>query len=135
MNNANKVSLNHYIIDAYDGIHICPYGYDRKDGGIVRIMRSSYSLKQQEKMLTNIRVSTWIFIDDYEYLGNGDLDENNGRFCITPDYPKGTFAYFATINPNENETSGTFKNFRSPVFPFDRCKLCCKTRWVELYWN
>ena len=56
------------------------------------------------------------------------LDENNGRYCVTPDYPNGTFAYFATINPNENETSGTFKNFRSPVFPYlNWCKLCCET--------
>ena len=64
------------------------YGYDRKDGGIVRIMRSSYSQNNKRKWATNIRVSTGFFIDDYEYLGNGDLDENNGRFCITPDYPK-----------------------------------------------
>ena len=58
------------------------------------------------------------FIKDYEYQGNGDLDRNNGRFCITPDYPNGTYAYFATINPTENETSGTFKNFRAPQFPY-----------------
>ena len=46
------------------------------------------------------------------------MDETNGRYCVTPDYPNGTFAYFATINPSENETSGSFKNFRAPVFPY-----------------
>jgi len=36
------------------------------------------------------------FIEDYVYTANGDLDENNGRYCITPDFPNGTYAYFAT---------------------------------------
>ena len=122
LNNAEQASLNHSPIIgwAYDGNPIYgPYGYDRKDGGSVRIIRSGYSLKTNRD--GGPPISTFplgFFTDDYEYLGNGDLDENNGRYCITPDYPRGTFAYFATINPNENETSGTFKNFRAPVFPY-----------------
>ena len=122
LNNAEQVSLNHSPIIgwAYDGNPIYgPYGYDRKDGGIVRLMRSGYSLKTTRE--NGPPISTFplgFFVEDYEYLGNGDLDKNNGRYCVTPDYPKGTFAYFATINPSENETSGTFKNFRAPVFPY-----------------
>ena len=28
------------------------------------------------------------FVEDYEYIfGLGDLDQYNGRFCKTPDYP------------------------------------------------
>jgi len=42
------------------------------------------------------------FIEDYEYAGNGDLDEQNGRFCITPEYPAGTYAYFATMDGDGN---------------------------------
>ena len=56
-------------------------------------MRSSYSLKTSRE--NGPPISTFplgFFIEDYEYLGNGDLDENNGRYCITPDYPNGTFA-------------------------------------------
>ena len=122
LNNAEQASLNHSPIIgwAYDGNPIYgPYGYDREDGGIVRIMRSGYSLKTTRE--NGPPISTFplgFFIEDYEYLGDGDLNENNGRYCITPDYPKGTFAYFATIDPNQNETSGTFKNFRSPIFPY-----------------
>ena len=122
LNNAEQASLNHSPIIgwAYDGNPIYgPYGYDRKDGGGVRVMRSGYSLKTSRE--NGPPISTFplgFFIEDYEYLGNGDLDENNGRYCVTPDFPNGTFAYFTTINPNENETSGTFKNFRSPVFPY-----------------
>ena len=122
LNNAEQPSLNHSPIIgwAYDGNPIYgPYGYDRKDGGVARIMRSGYSLKTSRENGPPISdFPLGFFIEDYEFLGNGDLDENNGRYCITPDYPNGTFAYFATINPNENETSGTFKNFRSPVFPY-----------------
>jgi len=37
------------------------------------------------------------FIEDYEYVaGQGDLDECNGRICVTPEFPDGTYAYFLT---------------------------------------
>ncbi|WP_198946817.1 YHYH protein [Kiloniella majae] len=37
------------------------------------------------------------FVQDYEYQqGSGDLDECNGRFCVTPEYPEGIYAYFLT---------------------------------------
>lgn len=39
------------------------------------------------------------FAEDYEYVkGSGDLDEYNGRFAITPEYPNGTYAYFLSTN-------------------------------------
>ncbi len=122
VNNAEEVSTQHSPIIgwAYDGNPIYgPYGYDRKDGGISRIMRSGYSLKTSRTDGPDVgHYPLGFFIEDYEYLGDGDLDRNNGRFCVTPDYPRGTYAYFATINPVENETSGTWKNYRSPVFPY-----------------
>ena len=84
---------------AYDGNPIYgPYGYARKDGGTVQIMRSGYSLKTTRE--NGPPISTFplgFFVEDYEYLGDGDLDENNGRYCVTPDYPTGTYAYFATL--------------------------------------
>ena len=37
------------------------------------------------------------FIQDYEFSQDkGDLDECNGRFCVTPEFPEGTYAYFLT---------------------------------------
>ena len=40
-----------------------------------------------------------IFIQDYAYTADsGDLDVYNGRFCVTPDYPAGTYAYFMTLD-------------------------------------
>lgn len=45
------------------------------------------------------------FIEDYDYLGDlgrtqgidFDLNECNARFCVTPEFPHGTYAYFLTI--------------------------------------
>ena len=45
------------------------------------------------------------YIQDYEYdAANGDLDECNGRYGVTPEYPDGTYYYVITadfpITPN-----------------------------------
>jgi hypothetical protein len=47
------------------------------------------------------------FREDYEYIapsaGNEDiLDVHNGRNCVTPEYPQGTYAYFTTVDENWN---------------------------------
>ena len=46
------------------------------------------------------------FREDYEYndhVGQDEyLDEHNGRFCITPEYPTGIYAYFCTVDENWN---------------------------------
>lgn len=40
-----------------------------------------------------------MYIEDYEYVnGLGDLDEHNGRFCVTPEFPQGTYAYFVSTD-------------------------------------
>jgi len=37
------------------------------------------------------------FTADYEFVkGSGDLDEANGRFGVTPEFPNGIYHYFAT---------------------------------------
>jgi hypothetical protein len=46
------------------------------------------------------------YIEDFDYLGDlgftqgthFDLNEQNVRFCVTPEFPSGTWAYFTTIN-------------------------------------
>jgi hypothetical protein len=48
------------------------------------------------------------YIEDYDYTaGSGDLDQFNGRFCVTPEFPNGTYAYFVTI-----DSTG------APAFPY-----------------
>lgn len=39
------------------------------------------------------------FVEDFEFVaGAGDLDEFNGRYCVTPEYPNGTYAYFLSAD-------------------------------------
>lgn len=55
------------------------------------------------------------YMEDYEYVaGLGDLDEHNGRFCITKEYPNGTYAYFTTIDWVTDRYDRSIK----PVFPY-----------------
>ena len=106
---------------AYDGFPIYgAYGFKNADGtgGITRI-KSSYQLRNITTRTTSPTgqavtagpaVSTTYplgyFREDYEFIshsGNDDyLDSHNGRFCVTPDYPNGTYAYFATVNQTWN---------------------------------
>lgn len=103
---------------AYDGFPIYgAYGYAKTDGtgGITRI-KSSYQLKSYPTGLrTNgpsinqiVGTQTMFngyFREDYEYISHTEpdyLDVHNGRFCITPEYPNGTYAYFTTVDANHN---------------------------------
>jgi hypothetical protein len=57
---------------------------------------------------TPIEMSAGAYLNDYYYVdGLGTLDIHNGRYCVTPEYPNGTYAYFATIDDRGN-----------PVFPY-----------------
>lgn len=43
------------------------------------------------------------YIEDHEYVeGSGHLDVFNGRFAVTPEYPGGTYAYYATVDADHN---------------------------------
>lgn len=107
---------------AYDGFPIYgAFGYKNADGtgGIAR-MKSGYALRNITTRTTyangtdvsdgpavNATYPLGFFREDYEYIapsaGNEDvLDVHNGRFCITPEYPQGTYAYFTTVDENWN---------------------------------
>ena len=104
---------------AYDGHPIYgPYGYTNRDGGIVRAMESGYKLTTPSNRPPLSDFPQGFFIEDYEFDNSGDLDEHNGRFCVTPDYPNGTYAYFTTINSTNIENSGPFNRYRIPEFPY-----------------
>ena len=107
---------------AYDGNPIYgPYGFVEQTGGVVKLMKSSYSIKLQDDRPPIASFPEGIFVQDYQYNKVKDqsyLDENNGRFCVTPEYPLGTYAYFATINPVSADASGSFAQYRRPQFPY-----------------
>jgi hypothetical protein len=82
-----------------------PYGYVRASdatSGIKRMV-TGYTLNSAETRIDTQASNTTlyplgIFIEDYSFTASGDLDQHNGRFCVTPDYPLGTYAYFVTLN-------------------------------------
>ena len=108
---------------AYDGNPIYgPFGFVNKTGGNVVQLESGYVEDANSK--TN-RPPTSVFpaeffVEDFTFNPSDSdnvLDENNGRFCITPEYPKGTYAYFATFDSTP-ASDGIFKNFKKPRFPY-----------------
>ncbi len=107
---------------AYDGFPIYgAYAYKNANGtgGIVR-MKSSYQLRNiavrtqyadgtpvTAGPVVNATYPLGYFREDYEYIPTGAatpdyLDEHNGRFCITPEYPSGIYCYFATVDDKWN---------------------------------
>ena len=47
-------------------------------------------------------------VEDFDPDRHHDLNEYNVRYCVTPDFPDGTWAYFTNINPDG-----------SPLFPYN----------------
>ena len=120
--NQNNTTNHSPIIGyAFDGFPIYgAYAYKNSDGtgGITRmksgfVKRNITTRTTQVDTLGNVTTvatgptiatkALGTYVEDYEYrknldnLGNDYLDSHNGRFCITPDYPNGTYAYFITI--------------------------------------
>ncbi|RXR19011.1 YHYH protein [Flavobacterium amnicola] len=108
---------------AYDGFPVYgAYGYANANGtgGIARI-KSGYQLRNitvrthhangtdvSDGPPVNATYPLGYFREDYEWVAHaGDesyLDEHNGRFCVTPEYPAGIYCYFATVNANHNSS-------------------------------
>lgn len=60
------------------------------------------------------------YIEDYEFSeGSGHLDIHNGRTCITPEYPEGIYAYFATVDEDWNPAFPYFFNSYKGVVATD----------------
>lgn len=121
---------------AYDGYPIYgPYGYSNPADSTSAIKRIQSSF-QLRSITTRTTLPAWVlpyepsvsqnltssqygpavstdyplgrYVQDYDYIaGSGDLDQYNGRFTVTPDFPGGTYAYFVTVNAD-----GT------PAFPY-----------------
>ncbi|PYJ02871.1 MAG: hypothetical protein DME25_14715, partial [Verrucomicrobia bacterium] len=61
----------------------------------LRKMRSSFRLKAGERYGGPGGKYDGKFTADYEYVaGSGDLDECNGRFGVTPEFPQGAYHYY-----------------------------------------
>ena len=107
-----------YMFDGYPLYG--PYGYSTVNGtGGIRRMKTGF-VKRNITTRTTLPDGTVLpsnqwgpavssqyplgcFTEDYEpAVSNFDLDSHNGRFCVTPEYPSGTYAYFITIDSQGN---------------------------------
>lgn len=106
---------------SYDGFPVYgAYAFKNTDGtgGITR-MKSGYQLRNITTRTTSPTGATvtsgpnlsttyplGYFREDYEFVshtGEADyLDDHNGRFCVTPEYPNGIYCYFATVDEDWN---------------------------------
>ena len=106
---------------AYDGHPIYgPYGYEDPENkspfNSYKRIRSSYRvITSRDSILSGLTDPLGTYIEDYEYVeGLGDLDRYNGRFCVTPEYPNGVYAYFTTITGTDGHPA--FPYFVGPEF-------------------
>ena len=73
-------------------------------------IRAGHGVSPVNDAATGPAVSTdfpigW-YLQDFDYLGDlgytqgthFDLDDSNGRWCVTPEFPSGTYAYFVTLD-------------------------------------
>lgn len=121
----NNMQHSPIIGFAFDGFPIYgAYGYTNPDGtGPVKRMIPSFRLRDISARTTlpdgtelpadlyGPSLSEYplgAYVEDFEYLpGSGDLDYHNGRFCVTPEYPDGIYAYFVTLD-----------SLLEPAFPY-----------------
>ncbi|MBA3663289.1 MAG: YHYH protein [Bacteroidetes bacterium] len=104
--NINASTVHSPIIGyAFDGYPVYgAYAYTNVNGtGAIKRMASSYQTTTTATRTNGPAVSSTYpvgcFMEDYSYVaGSGDLDARNGRFCVTPEYPSGTYAYFVTLD-------------------------------------
>ena len=114
----NKLDHSPIVGWAYDGAPIYgPYGFSTPTGGPIRRLVSSYTLNHKDNRSSLSDFALGSFIEDYDYTADGDLDKYNGRFCKTPEYPNGVYAYFCTIEEQDG-SENPFNGTREPTFPY-----------------
>ena len=100
---------------AYDGNPIYgPYGYSNVEDitSPIKLIKSGYVLDTSKVENRPSTFANGFFVDDYSFNDSGDLDIHNGRFCKTPEFPNGTYAYFVGV------ATDTATNTLKPSYPY-----------------
>jgi hypothetical protein len=87
---------------AYDGNPIYGrYGFSdplNSSSSIIDLCPSTNWTKARSGGPSTTTYALGTFIEDFTRSSTSKLDEFNGRFCVTPEFPEGTYAYFASAN-------------------------------------
>lgn len=99
MNKGTGMALVGFAVDGFP--MYARYGYNTATSATsgTRAMTPSYRLKTSPSAgrPSTTAVPMGTFTQDYEYVaGLGDLDECNGRFGVTPEFPSGIYHYYIT---------------------------------------
>lgn len=108
---------------AFDGFPIYgPFGYEQplNPESDVVLMRSTYTkinnsdLHYNDPSRPGFALSGTL-VEDYEVNLNvaNSLDQYNGRYCVTPDFREGTYAYFLTFSDPNGTSVPT-----NPAYPY-----------------
>ena len=101
---------------AFDGYPVYgPYGYNNPTDNTSAVVLMKTGYQQKMSIATGRPAFGTTFanppigalMEDYEYNADTSgrhLDVYNGRFCNTPEFPSGTFAYFTTVWEDQTET-------------------------------
>ena len=97
---------------AYDGNPIYgAYAYtDASDiNSGIKILDSGYVTSTSDVVDRPLGFTAGFFVEDYKFNSSGDLDEHNGRYAKTPEFPNGVYAYHVGITSDG-------KNSKFPYF-------------------
>jgi hypothetical protein len=99
----NKGQALTLVAWAKDGFPIyARYGYTSANDAttVIKVLRGSFQKKATPDAGRPANTTIFpmgTFTQDYEYVaGSGDLDECNGRFGVTPEFPNGIYHYYIT---------------------------------------
>ena len=122
-------NLTHSPIVAwsYDGVPIYgPVGFSDplNPSSQLKRLESSYFLRANRGVNgpTSVEFTLGSFVEDYEYKPEGDpdhkdLDQYNGRFCVTPEFPEGRYCYFLTIHSSSDPNQRNRQDAQ-PRYPY-----------------
>lgn len=145
-------SKNKYLFSSYNGDHFRhPNGHSKIIGfsfdgypiygpfayangfninsEIIRMTSSFFTRTSEayQRGFSYNEFSAGSFVEDYVFQnGYGTLDEYNGRFAQTPEYPQGTYAYFLTFSDD---------NLTTPAFPYIFSRQTKQRKITASYFN
>lgn len=94
---SNRMVLVGWAADGFPIYTSMGYSDPKSDASSLRTMKSSYRLKHGSRPDPPGNNYDGNFTQDFEFVpGSGDLDECNGRFGVTPEYPAGIYHYHIT---------------------------------------
>lgn len=98
---STSMTLVGWAADGYPMYARFGYTTATDSSSALKVVTGSYQLKSATALASGRPSTTYFslghFTSDWQYVAaSGDLDECNGRYGVTPEFPKGTYHYYIT---------------------------------------